>query len=112
MKRERIDFHRWSATLRDFYFDALIYGGKRTLLPAMEHALEIAYMTGALDSLGLAMGHPGDDIRTRALALQRQAAERLGELRDKRHGNDNRTPFNLANRTTRRRARQHDKRVW
>lgn len=110
MKRERLDFWRWVPTLRDLYFDSAIFGPTQRLTPALEHALETAYMTGALEALGLAMGYPGDDVRPRCLALQRQAAERLGELREKRYGVDNRTALNLANFTVRRRVRQHDKR--
>jgi hypothetical protein len=110
MKREKLDFWRWMPTLRDLYFHADIFGPRQRLVPSLAVALEICYMTGALESLGLAMGYPGDDCRLRCMALQRQAAERLAELREVRYFDDDITPLNVANRTVKWRRRQRDKR--
>jgi hypothetical protein len=110
MKRERLDFWRWMPTLRDLYFHADIFGPKQRLVPCLSDALEIAFMTGALQALGLGMGYCDDDIRGRCLALQRQAAERLAELREVRYFGDPRGPMNVANRTVKWRRKQRDRR--
>jgi hypothetical protein len=110
MKRERPDFWRWMPTLRDAYFHAAIFGAHRLLVPCLAHALEVSYMAGALDVLGLAQGYNDDDVRGRCLALQRQAAERLGELRESRDDYGQNTPLNRANRTVKRRIRQRERR--
>jgi hypothetical protein len=109
MKRERLDFWRWMPTLRDLYFHADIFGPQRRLVPSLSVALEICYMTGALEALGLAQGYPGDDVRGRCLALQAQAAERLAELQKERFADD-RSPVAFANRTVKWRRKQRDKR--
>ncbi|CAG4889741.1 hypothetical protein [Paraburkholderia saeva] len=57
-------------------------GKHARLSPALAHALEVAWHAGALETLSCAMGWPGDDIRQRALSLQREAADRLATLRD------------------------------
>jgi hypothetical protein len=110
MKRERLDFWRWMPTLRDLYFHASIFGPKQRLVPSLAAALEVCYMTGALEALGLAQGYQGDDCRVRCLALQKQAAERLAELRDVRYFDDPRGALNIANRTVKWRMKQRDKR--
>ena len=109
MKRERLDFHRAALQLRDLYWHSLIWGVTRSgprvrLVPCLAHALETAYMTGALEALGFAQGYPGDDVRIRCLALQRQAAQRLAELRETRDDYGIHTPENRANRTVKRRV--------
>ena len=96
-----------------FVFHAYIFGVHSRLVPCLQHALEVAYMSGALDALALGMGYADDDIRTRCLALQRQAAERLGELQESRDDFGKHSALNSANRTVRRRNKQrdqHDKR--
>lgn len=112
MKHQRLDFWRWMPTLRDLYFDADIFSPQARLIPCMADALEIAFMTGALQALGLGMGYCEDDIRGRCLALQRQAAERLGELKRIRHANgvNARPPLAFANRTVKWRKKQREKR--
>jgi hypothetical protein len=108
VKRERLDFWRWMPSLRDLWFDSVVWKPGTRLVPPLEAALEIAFCTGALQALGVAMGYEGDDVRVRCLALQRQAAERLAELQAERNGE--RTPMNFANRTVKWRRRQKDQR--
>jgi hypothetical protein len=112
MKREKLDFWRYAPQLRDLFFHADIYGPRQILTPALAWAVEISYYVGCLDCLGLAMGYPGDDIRGRCLALQRQASERLAELREMSHAYcpDGITNFDHANHTVKRRNGQRDKR--
>jgi hypothetical protein len=109
MKRDRLDFNAVTPNLRDAFWHASIMGPRQCLVPALAHALETAFMAGVLEALGMAQGYPDDDIRGRCLALQRQAADRLAELRETRH--DGRlTKIDNANRTVARRTRQYEKR--
>jgi hypothetical protein len=110
MKRERLEFLRTAPTLYDLFFDASVAWRRMRMMPGLEHALECVYMAGALEAMGLALGYPGDDVRPRCMALQRQAADRLAELQGQRYGLVNLAPFRAVNGTLRRRARQHDKR--
>lgn len=103
MKRERLDFYWRVPQMRDLFWHSAIIGPKQRLAPCLAHALETAYMVGALDALGLAQGYCDDDVRLRCLALQRQAAQRIAELKEARHEYGHNTPENRANRTVKRR---------
>jgi hypothetical protein len=113
MKRERLDFHAIAPELRDLFFDWAIYGPSVRLTPALAFALETAYFAGALQTLGLAMGYPGDDVRVRCLALQRQAAERLAEIKADRDAERDRDgcdrTFSYAAKTVQRRLAKRGK---
>lgn len=106
-RRERLDFWGDAPSMRDLYWHADVTGPKRTLTPVLAWAIEVAYMTGALQALGMAMGWPEDDCRVRALQLQEQAAERLAELQANKDKVDE-FPYSHADQRIRARARARD----
>lgn len=103
-KREKLDFHDAEPSMRELYWHADVTGPRRTLTPVLAWALEAAYMTGALQALGMAMGWPEDDCRVRALQLQQQAAVRLGELQESK-GSIDEFPYSNADQRVKARAR-------
>jgi hypothetical protein len=107
-KRDRLDFRGDVPSMRDLYWHADVLGPKRTLTPVLAFAIEVAYMTGALQALGMAMGGPGDDCRARALVLQQQAAQRLAELRAEKDSIDE-YPYSAADQRIRARQQAHGK---
>ncbi|WP_321947079.1 hypothetical protein [Paraburkholderia sp. J10-1] len=81
-RRELPGFRRRIPELAAVWWTSPVMGKHARLSPALAHALECAWLAGGLETLGAAMGWPGDDVRQRALSLQREAADRLAALRD------------------------------
>ncbi|TDG02090.1 hypothetical protein E1N52_41610 [Paraburkholderia guartelaensis] len=106
MRREPKGFYRRVPELNAVWFDSVITGKRHNLSRPLATALETAWLAGAMEVLGCALGWPGDDVRARALALQRQAADRLAEIRDRdREANLQDSALTRANGEVKRRVR-------
>jgi hypothetical protein len=107
-KKDHLDFFGDLPSMRDLYWHADVVGPKGTLTPVLAWALEVAYQTGALQALGMAMGAPQDDCRVRGLQLQKEAAGRLAELQDSKNTIDE-FPYSHADQRIKARIRSREK---
>ena len=103
-KQPQTSFAKDLKDLRELWFHERIAREVETSR-RLHRAIESAWLSGAITTLGFALGYNDDDPRARAMFLMRQAAARLAELQEE---NDHErsptrgfvTPRQLVGRTT------------
>lgn len=105
-RREPPGFQRRLPELAALWFDSTVTGKRYQIAPPLAHALECAWLAGGMEMLGAALGWPGDDVRVRSLELQRQAADRLADLKQEEKHVYREKPLTLANSEIARRLRK------